>query len=59
LIWWDGLASTLRTYSMAELEAVAREVAEPGYEWKVSELDVPGAPLPVLCLVGRPTDVAA
>lgn len=59
LIWWDGLASTLRTYSVAELESIARDVAEAGYEWKVSELEVPKAPIPVLCLVGRPTGAVA
>lgn len=55
VIWWDGFASTLRTYTVVELRAIARDVAVPGYDWTVSELDVPGAPIPVLCLVGQPT----
>ena len=56
LIWWDGLASTLRTYTPDELLQIAKSVAEPGYEWTVSELAVSGAPIPVLALVGRPTE---
>jgi hypothetical protein len=54
LIWWDGLASTLRTYSPEELRAITEEIAEPGYAWSVEEVRVRGAPIPILQLVGRP-----
>lgn len=54
LIWWDGLASTLRTYAADELRALVAELAEPGYTWRVDEVAVPGAPIPVLQLVGWP-----
>ena len=59
LIWWDGLASTLRTYTAEELEALTRDVAVEGYEWRVRELPVPGSPVPVLSLVGGPKGVVA
>jgi hypothetical protein len=59
LIWWDGLASTLRTYTPGELKAMAAEVSVDGYDWKVQELKVPGAPIPVLCLLGGPAGVVA
>ncbi len=55
LIWWDGFASTLRTYSVDELEGFAREVAEPGYDWSATEIAVKGSPIPVLQLVGTPS----
>ena len=57
LIWWDGLASTLRTYTVEELEGMIRDVAVEGYVWRVRELPVPGSPIPVLSLVGGPTGV--
>ena len=59
VIWWDGFVSTLRTYTVSELEAFAREVKVDGYEWQVRELPVRGAPIPVLSLVGGPTGVVA
>lgn len=59
VIWWDGFVSTLRTYTVSELEAFAREVKVDGYEWRVRELPVQGAPIPVLSLVGGPTGVVA
>ena len=59
LIWWDGLASTLRTYTVAELEEIARELSDERYQWKVREIPVPGAPIPVLSLTGLPTGVTA
>jgi hypothetical protein len=54
LIWWDGLASTLRTHRADELRALTREISEPGYSWRVDEIPVRGVPIPVLQLVGRP-----
>jgi hypothetical protein len=54
LIWWDGLASTLRTHTADELRAVVAEVQEPGYSWRIEEVAVRGAPIPVLRVVGGP-----
>ena len=55
-IWWDGFASTLRTHTVDELRALADEVEVDGYEWVAEDLVVPGAPIPVLSLVGRPIE---
>lgn len=55
LIWWDGLASTLKSYRADELEAITAEIREPGYTWRVEEHRVRGAPIPVTVVVGRPT----
>jgi hypothetical protein len=57
LIWWDGVASTLRTYTVAELRDLASEIGVPGYSWHVREVAVKGAPIPVLEVIGRPTPV--
>lgn len=54
LIWWDGLASTLRTYRAEELRAVVSEIQGSGYRWTVEEISVPKAPIPITLLVGRP-----
>jgi len=54
LIWWDGLASTLKTYQTEELESLVAEIREPGYDWSVQEVSVPKAPIPVTLVVGRP-----
>lgn len=59
LIWWDGLASTLRTYTVEELEGLTGEVAMEGYVWRVRELPVAGSPVPVLSVVGGPAGVVA
>jgi hypothetical protein len=55
LIWWDGVASTLKSYRAEELRALASAIEEPGYAWRVEELTVRGAPIPVTVIVGRPT----
>jgi len=34
MIFWDGLVSWLRVYSLDELRAMAESVAVPGYEWE-------------------------
>lgn len=57
LIWWDGFASTLRSYRAPEIRALTESVAVPGYSWRVEELTVPGAPIPVTVVVGRPARV--
>ena len=31
LIWWEGLASTLRTYRAFELQEMISEIADPSY----------------------------
>ncbi len=54
LIWWDGFASTLKTYRPEELESLMSQIERPGYTWLVEEVEVRGAPLPVTVIVGCP-----
>lgn len=55
MIFWDGLVSQLRTYSPDEMRAMT--VGAPDYEWKCGTMRVPGTPLEVPYLTGRPVDV--
>jgi len=54
--WWDGFASTLCTHRAEELRALVREIEEPGYACRVEKRSVPGAPIPVTLVVGRPIE---
>lgn len=56
LIWWDGVASTLKTHRAAELRGIAARIRQPGYDWSIDEVRVRGAPIPVTLVVGRPTE---
>ena len=51
-IWWDGFVSTLRSYRPEELRAIVQSLPPAAYDWTVEEL--PGGPLPVLAILGRP-----
>ena len=51
-IAWDGLASTLRTYRVAELQQLVATLPRTAYVWEVIELT--GGALPVLAVLGRP-----
>jgi hypothetical protein len=53
---WDGLVSTLRTYTADELLAFARTVATEGYEWDAGRFEVPGpyGMMPTTYLLGAP-----
>jgi hypothetical protein len=54
LIFWDGVVSQLRTYSVAELEEFTRNLQSPGYRWEVGLIEVPRTPAGVPYLIGRP-----
>lgn len=56
LIWWDGFASTMRSYRAEELRSLIGDIEEPGYSWRVEELSAPGVPIPVTIVVGRPVE---
>jgi hypothetical protein len=54
LIFWDGLVSQLRTYSVQELEEFTRDLQSPEYRWEAGLIKIPGMPACVPYLVGRP-----
>jgi hypothetical protein len=52
---WDGLVSVLRIYSPEELQRLVSEI--PGsddFVWDIGRLPVPGAPVRITYLIGRP-----
>jgi hypothetical protein len=53
LIFWDGLVSQLRTYSVQELEDFTRDLQSPEYRWEAGLIEIPRMPGGVPCLVGR------
>lgn len=53
-VWWDGTVSTLRTYTVAELQALTAGLARPDYRWSVGEIRAPGALVPMTYLIGEP-----
>lgn len=59
LIWWDGVASTLKSFRAEELRMLTSEIAQPAYTWRVEEVAVRGSPIPVTIVVGRPVNAAA
>jgi hypothetical protein len=53
---WDGMVSTLRTYTAQELLGIARTVEPTSYDWDAGRFDVPGpyGQMPTTYLVGSP-----
>ncbi len=54
-ITWDGTASCLRAYSVAELREMVAPLERPGYRFRVERRRVPGRPVFVTSVVGLPT----
>lgn len=53
LIWWDGLVSGLRVYSVRELREMVKQVENSdSYTWEIEELRAGPAKVPYL--VGLP-----
>jgi hypothetical protein len=52
LIWWDGMVSSLRTYTPNELREMTVGLDTDGYSWEVQTLKAKGVELTVL--LGRP-----
>lgn len=57
VVIWDGIVSTLRTYSVEELRALVASVpGQEQFDWSIGEAAGRG-PLPMLYLVGTPRAV--
>jgi len=54
LIFWDGLVSQLRTYSVQELEEFTRDLQLPAYRWEAGLIGIPRMPAGVPYLIGWP-----
>lgn len=53
-IWWDGMMSCLRSYSVDELTALTADLNDDGYGFRVERIEVPWQPLRITALVGEP-----
>ena len=54
LIFWDGLVSQLRTYTVAELNEFTSALRAPDYTWETGLIAIPRLPAGVPYLIGRP-----
>lgn len=54
LALWDGFVSQLRTYSIAELQALTRDYNAPDYVWKCDLIKGSGVPFSTSYLLGLP-----
>lgn len=54
LIFWDGLVSQLRTYSVEEFGELTSELHGPEYRWTSGLIRAPGLPAGVPYLTGSP-----
>ena len=58
LIFWDGLVSQLRTYSVEELKDFTRDLQSPAYQWEAGLIEIPRMPAGVPYLLGRPQPIS-
>ena len=54
IILWDGMVSQWRTYTPDEMRAMTKNLDAIDYEWESGMAQVPGTPLAVPYLTGRP-----
>jgi SAM-dependent methyltransferase len=53
-VWWDGLVSWLRVYSVEELRALVAEIDAPDWVWDIGTVPLGKGPLHGTYLVGYP-----
>lgn len=54
IVLFDGIVSSLRTYSADEMRALAVAAVPQGYEWTAGRTEVPRSPLAITWLLGVP-----
>lgn len=54
-VFWDGMCSCLRAYSVEELQALTAGLDDDGYRFRVERIEVPWFPLRITALIGEPT----
>jgi hypothetical protein len=55
VLWFDGIMSCLRTYSLQELAELTSGLTAHGYEWKIGQESGGLFPVPITYLIGYPT----
>lgn len=59
VLFFDGLVSCLRAYSVGELQEMTREIAGRGYRWEIGEQTGGLLPLRITYLIGSPQSLSA
>lgn len=54
MIFWDGLVSSMRTYSVEEMKFLTKDLQAEDYAWEIGEMEVPGIPFKFPYLIGKP-----
>jgi hypothetical protein len=54
VLWFDGIMSCLRAYSLQELVGLTSGLTEHGYEWKIGQESSALFPIPITYLIGYP-----
>jgi hypothetical protein len=54
VIGFDGLVSSLRTYSIQELQALVNSLDAPSFDWQIGSVKATAGPIPVTFLIGIP-----
>ena len=57
LVFWDGLVSQLRSYSIAELQELAAHYSSADYGWEYGFIEAARMPFKTCYLIGRPLQV--
>jgi hypothetical protein len=52
MLMWDGVVSVLRTYRVADLEAMTADLSSPDYRWEIGTIPAMGNRWPYL--IGTP-----
>jgi len=55
VVLFDGIVSSLRTYTPAELHELTEALSADGYQWEIGEVRAKRAPVPVTYVIGCPT----
>jgi hypothetical protein len=53
-IWWDGMMSCLRAYSVDELRALTADLNSDDYVFRIEQMPVAHTPLRITALIGEP-----
>jgi hypothetical protein len=59
VLFFDGLVSCLRAYSVRELHQMTSELESSGYRWEIGEKAGGWLHLRITYLIGRPQNLAA
>jgi hypothetical protein len=59
VLFFDGLVSCLRSYSVGELKEMTRELESEGYRWEIGTRTGGFLPVRITYLLGSPQNVSA